>query len=206
MVDMEIMLATIKDGSKTAIRLATNEVLKGVRTDAVKEIDAKVTLKPTIIREHFTLNNMTVASLRASVDCRGDPLPLIYYGATSVVKGVKVKILARGTKDLVKHAFIATLGSTHRGVFWRSTRRAGIRPSRFPVGKRTKVPSPQKRSGEQILGGESTFQLPIHELYGPRVPDIFDDNDIMDLVLRGANLRFQKRLYYHTNRLIEKAR
>jgi hypothetical protein len=206
MVDMEIMLATIKDGSKTAIRLATNEVLKGVRTDAVKYIDAKVTLKPTIIRKHFSLGKMTVANLRASVDCIGDPLPLIHYGATSVVKGVKVKILAKGTRDLVKHAFIATMGSTHRGVFWRSTRQKGIRPSRFPVGKKTKVPSPVKRSGEQKLAGGTTFQLPIHELYGPRVPDIFDDNDIMDLVLQGTSLRFNKRLDYHTNRLLERAR
>jgi len=206
MVEMELMLSTIKDGSKTAIRLATNEALKGVRTDAVKFIDAKVSLKPTIIRKNFKLNNMTLASMTASVDCRGDPLPLIHYGATSVVRGVKVRIFNNGPRDLVKHAFIATMSSGHRGVFWRTSRRAGTRPKRFPVGKRTKVPSPERRSGEQIKMGVTTFQLPIHELYGPRVPDIFDDNDIMDLVLSGASLRFQKRLDYHTNRLIAKAR
>ena len=204
--DLKVTLLKFQDGGKKVIRLATNEVLKGVRTDSVKYIDAKVTLKPTIIRKHFKLDNMTVANLSASIDCRGEPLPLIHYGATSVIKGVKVKILAKGTRDLIKHAFIAKMSSGHRGVFWRTTRRAGTRPKRFPIGKRTKVPSPERRSGEQIGKRETTFQLPIHELYGPRVPDIFDDNDIMDLVLRGASLRFQKRLDYHTNRLIDSAR
>ena len=192
-------------GAPSVIRMATNDVLGGVRTDAVKYIDAKVSLKPTIIRKHFTLNKMTAEDLSASVDCRGDPLPLIYYGATSVVKGVKVRILNSGPRDLVKHAFIATMKSGHKGVFWRSNRVKGIRPKRFPVGKRTTVPSPRARSGEEIRGGYSTFQLPIHELYGPRVPDIFDDNDIMDLVLKGASLRFDKRLEHYTTRMLQRA-
>jgi hypothetical protein len=57
------------------------------------------------------------------------------------------------------------------------------------------------------VGGRlKKYQLPIHELYGPRIPDVFDDPEIIDPVLANASKRFDARLDYHTNRLLEKAR
>ena len=193
----------LKFGSKDAIRFATNDVLKGVVTDSVSAIDQKTSLKPTIIRKNFSIKKMFVSDLRAWVDCRGDPLGLIHYDATSVMKGVNVRLLKNTPKQTVKHAFIAKMRSGHRGVFWRSDRRRG---TRWAVGKKRKVPSPRRRSGEEIAAGSGNFQLPIHELYGPRVPDWFDDADVIDIVIIGSGVRLQKRLEYHTERLLDKAR
>lgn len=204
---VKLAVAKLRDESPTAIRLATNETLQGVVTDSVEAIRIESTINSTTIRRNFSMNKMTVKNLNAYIDCVGEPAGLIHYGPpTQVQAGIKVRLWKDGERDLVKHAFLTRFSSGHRAAVWRAVRRKGTRPVRFAVGKRTKVPSPQKRSGEMIRGGVSTFQLPIHELYGPRVPDLLANDEVFDIVLRGANVRFQKRLEYQTNRLIESAR
>jgi hypothetical protein len=203
MIALESLLNKIKGGTKPAIAFAVNDSMQSIRTEAVKLIGGKVTAKAMVIRKHFGINKMSSVDLSADINCRGKPLALINYSARSVMKGVTVKVLEAGNRKLVKHAFIATMASGHTGVFWREGRRAGIRPRRFPIGKKTKVPSPPKRSLMEKEG--TTFQLPIHELYGPRIPDIFDDPEIISAVLDRASVTLGKRLEYHTNRLMAKA-
>ena len=203
---LKMTMLKLSDGSVKAIRLATNRAMKGVVTDSVGAIQQKSTIKSTTIRRNFSITNMTANNLRAYVDCKGHPVGLINYGPpTQVVRGIMVRLWLDGPRDLVKHAFLTRFASGHRAAVWRSTRREGTRPKRFPEGKRTKVPSPRARSREEILRGVTTFQLPLHELYGPRVPDLLADSDVFDLVLQGADVRFQKRLEYETNRLMESA-
>ncbi len=203
---LKMTMLKLSDGSVKAIKDATNETLQGVVTDSVDAIRQKSSIKALTIRRNFTLSKMTAKKLSAYVDCMGDPVGLIHYGPpTQVQKGIKVRLWLDGDRDLVKHAFLTKFSSNHKAAVWREERRAGTRPKRFPVGKRTKVPSPTKRSGEMIRGGVSTFQLPLHELYGPRVPDLLLDDDVFDVVLQGTNVRFQKRLEHHTARMMQAA-
>lgn len=199
---LKLTMLKLKDGSAKAIRLATNKTLQGVVTDSVNAIRQESTIKATTIRKNFTLNKMTVANLSAHVDCKGEPAELINYGPpTQVQKGIKVRLWKSGTRDLVKHAFLTKFQSGHKSAVWRSVRKKGLRPKRFPIGKKTKVPSPAKRPNGVI----STFQLPLHILYGPRVPDLLANEGVFDIVLIGSRVRFQNNLEYETNRLMQTA-
>jgi hypothetical protein len=200
MIELKLTISKINAGSAAAIRFATNDVLAGVRTESVKHIGAKVTLKAAVIRRYFQVNKMQVSSLSADIECKSKPIPLIEFSARSVLKGVSLKVLKSGQRDTVRHAFIATMKSGHTGVFWREENRRG---NKWPVGKRRVLPSPKQKG---YRGSLEELQLPIHELYGPRVPDIFDDPDIIQPVLANASTRFDDRLEHHTNRLLDRAR
>jgi len=183
-------IATFK-GNKLVVQRATNEMLSGLQTESVKLIGAKVTAKAAVIREHFSIKKMARDRLAAELICTGPPLALIKYTATKVKKGVSVRVLKANKKTVVKHAFIATMKSGHKGVFWR-------RFDDFRV-----KANPNFQYG--FLKG-TEYALPIEELYGPAIADIFDDPDIINPVLANANVRLQARLEHHTNRLIDAAR
>ena len=203
---VERTLSILKLGSADAIRFATNDALKGIRTEASRLVREQVNLAAKIVNQHFIINKMFPSNMSADITCSGEPLPLIHYGASQTNKGVTLKVLKKGTRKLLRHAFIAEMESTHVGVFWRTAKRRTLGGKNFKPGVRMKLPSPEKRSGEQILKGEGNFQLPIHELYGPRVPDVFDDPGVMNPTLEDADTRFSDRLDYHTERLLDKAR
>jgi hypothetical protein len=140
---------------------------------------------------------MKKSDMTADITCLGKPLPLIEYSARSVVKGVSVQVFKKVTRTVVRHAFIATMKSGHKGVFWRDTKLSG---TKWKVGKRMVLPSPY--TGSKL----TKYQLKITERYGPRIPDIFDDADIINPTMANASIRFDDRLEYHTERLLDKAR
>jgi len=197
LVELKLALSTIKGGAASAIRMATNDSMAGVRTESVKLIGGKVTAKAAVIRKHFSIKKMSVNDLSANITCAGTPVPLISYSARSVKKGVSVKVLKSGKRDIVRHAFIAKMRSGHEGVFWREE---NIRGKKWRVGVKIKLPAPSKATGLR------KYQLPIRELYGPRIPDVFDDADIMTPILANASKRFDDRLKHHTDRLMAKAK
>jgi hypothetical protein len=109
---------------------------------------------------------------------------------------VSIKVLNAGERDTIRHAFVADLKSDHTGVFWRES---NVRGKVWKVGKRMTLPSP--KTGSKLR----PFQLKIRELYGPRVPDVFDDPDIIEPVMANASIRMDARLKHHTDRMIAKA-
>jgi len=204
MAEVERTLSILKLGSAEAIRFATNDVMAGIKTEASRLVREQVTLQAKIVSQHFIINKMFPSNMTADITCTGKPVPLIHYAAKQTIKGVTLKVEKDGTRKRLDHAFIATMKSGHTGVFWREDRRRGS--GKLKPGKQIKIPSPKKRSGEQILNKEHNFQLGIRELYGPRVPDVFDDPDVMNPTLQHADERFSDRLEYHTGRLLDKAR
>ena len=188
--EVQKTIATFK-GNKIVIVRATNDALSGLKTESVKLIGAKVTAKAATIRETFSIKKMALARMQAEIECAGPPLALIKYSANKVKKGVSVKVLKANKRTVLKHTFIATMASGHKGVFWRLFDDFRVKPNpTFNYGwlKSTK------------------YALPINELYGPAIADIYDDPDVIKPALAAANVRLQARLEHHTNRLIEKAR
>jgi hypothetical protein len=190
LVEVQKTIATFK-GNKIVIVRATNDSLSGLKTESVKLIGAKVTAKAATIRATFSIKKMALARMSAELESTGPALPLIKYTSTKVKKGVSVRVLKANKKTVVKHAFIATMKSGHKGVFWR-------RFDDFRV-----KANPTFNYG--FLKG-SKYALPLEELYGPAIADIFDDPDIIKPALVAASVRLQARLDHHTNRLIESAR
>jgi hypothetical protein len=196
MAELKLTINTIASGSKLAIVRATNDSMAGVRTESVKLIGGKITAKATVIKAHFKVNKMSIQSLSADIECSGLPVPLAKYSANQVKKGVSVKIFKSSARYIVKHAFKARMKSGHVGVFWRTDKLPG---KLWPTGKYKTLPPP-------TLGSPlDPYQLPIEELFGPRIPDIFDDEDIMQPVLAHASKRFDDRLNHHTTQLLQKA-
>ena len=188
--EIQKTLQTFK-GNKIVIQRATNDTLSGLKTESVKLIGAKVTAKATVIRNHFSIKKMALARLEGELEVTGPPLALIKYSANKVKKGVSVKVLKANKRTILKHTFIATMASGHKGVFWREF-------DDFRV---------KAKPNFQYAWLKSTkYALPINELYGPAIADIYDDADIIKPVMANANVRLQARLEHHTNRLIEAAR
>jgi ribosomal protein S17E len=196
MAELKLTINTIAGGSKLAIVRATNDSMAGVKTESVKLIGGKITAKATVIRAHFKVNKMSVQNLSADIECAGLPVPLASYSTNKVKKGVSVKIFKSSKRYVIEHAFKAQMKSGHIGVFWRYHKGRGVV---WPVRQYKTLPPPTKDSALR------KYQLPIEQLYGPRIPDIFDDNDIMQPVLANASKRFDERLEHHTTRLLQQA-
>ena len=196
---LEASLSEIKLGSKDAIIAATNDSMAGVKTEAARLVGEVITAKISTIKSHFVINKMNKSDMTADITAAGKPLPLIEYSARSVVKGTSVQVLRKSTRSVIRHAFIATMLSGHKGVFWRAPRKVGT--GKWPVGRRMKLPSPFG-----VYDKLTKFQLPIEELYGPRIEDILDNDEIINPILDHASQRFDDRLEYHTERLLARAR
>lgn len=201
---LNITLNTLKQQSPVAIVRATNEAMAGVKTESAKQIGAKVTLKAALIKQAFEINKMKITDLSADITCKGDPVPLIFYSNRQVNKGMSIKVKKSGGRKIVKHAFKIKFKSGHEELVWRDKRVAG--KGRWPVGKRMVLPSPKHRHPAVVKQGLEALQLPVNVLYGPRVPDVYDDPDIIDPVLANAKIRFQNRLEHHVQRMIDMAR
>lgn len=99
-------------------------------------------------------------SIRAS----GRPLPLSYFKGTAQRKS-GVTSLAYGKRTLYAKAFLATMGSGHRGAYVRK-KGASTQPVRvFP-----KSSQASKVMSGKLAGKEARTALPIKELFGPSVP------------------------------------
>jgi hypothetical protein len=197
LAELQNTISRFRGDSKQVLKSATNDVLGGIKTRGAQLIGQKVNLSAALIKKAFKIQKMTVADMSAVVACSGEPVPLINYKATSVKKGVSVKVLKAGTKKLIKHAFIAVMGSDHKGVFWRKDKYTG---KVWKVGVKRKVPTWEKGDPR------NKFRLKIVERYGPRVPDVFDDTEIMAQTMKEASIRFDARLKHHTDRMIAAAR
>ena len=197
LTDMRRMIETFRGGSKIVIVRATNDALSGVKTQSAKLIGAKVTAKAAEIKKHFAVKKMTFAQMSAVIDCTGKPLALAKYSVNKVKSGVSAKVKKANARKIIKHAFIATMKSGHKGVYWREDKRRG---RVWPVGKPRRVPTWKSPHPGEI------YRLDLHELYGPPIPEIYNDPEIIGPTMTDANARLQARLKYHTDRLFERAR
>lgn len=180
LANVESAMNGIKNGYAKVLVRSLNKTITGVRTDAVKEIGKEITPKAKIIRSTFKLFKANYANLSASVKSTGWPIPLIHYLARQVKKGVSYKVRKQAQGRLIlKHAFIATMKSGHKGVFWRKYK-----------GTPTKKVKPNFQYG--VL--PERYRLPIKQRYGPSIPDIVGDDKQMKPILDKAGDRLSKEL------------
>jgi hypothetical protein len=204
LLEVQRTIKTFK-GPGVVLARATNDTLAALKTKASQLIAAKITAKSATIKSAFSVKKMIAArqlnDLLAELKCTGDPLPLINFSVNTVKTnwgpnaGVSILVLKNKKRTVVKHAFKATMRSGHIGVFWREELfDKPFRPTfRYGIFKR-------------IYGDPLNPYRYIHELYGPAIPDIFDDKDVIDPAIKEADVRLQARLEYHMAQFIEAAR
>lgn len=178
--DVKAMLSGVGNAAPRVISRSLNKTITGVRTDAVKEIQKEITPKAKIIRDTMKLNRSTFKNLKASLESKGKSVPLIHYAARPVKAGVTVQVLKKNPRTLIRHAFIATMKSGHKGVFWREQRHPEAAKFQRPMPWFARLPK--------------KYRLPIRELYGPSIPAIFGKDPVINPVIKNAGNRLDKNL------------
>jgi hypothetical protein len=149
--NLELSAREMTDGVRNkATARALNRMGEGVRTEVPRIVrDQGYSLKVARIKKDLLLMRASPGQLTVTVRAQGRAIPLIEYQARQVKQGVTVNV--KGQRKLVRHSFIATMPTGHRGVFFRSG---------------------TKRVMKQKNGKRYSSQLPITEEYGPSVPGI----------------------------------
>lgn len=147
-----------KDVMTKAVPRALNKVAGEVRTESSRSIRAAgYRIKDRAIKKQIAIRKATRNELTAVVRARGKPIPLINYGARQVKSGVSVAV--KGSRKIIKHAFIATMPTGHAGVVIRTG-------------------TAHKKNKKGVWSG-----LPIKQLFGPGIPTAFS-NDVVQQALK----------------------
>ena len=109
-----------------------NRTATSARTAISRSLSKRIGLKIKDVRDKLTLHRATYSNWRSAVVVSGKKFGLIKFGAKQTKKGVTYKHERK--RILVRHAFIATMKTGHRGVFLRKG------PARLPI-KEIKGPS-----------------------------------------------------------------
>jgi len=187
---VRLLLNAIPEGNQRARTRAINRTLAGARTDATTEVYKELNLTKTRIRKDFKIFRASRAWPHGQLQSKGKPVGVASFSGTrQTKKGVSVKIKRRGSRELLKHAFIATVKKA-RGAFWRDY---GLKRAKYKPGK------PYGRMPER-------YRLPIHRLSGPRIQDILGDNRVMARVMQKAGARYEKNYAHEIDYLLRQHR
>lgn len=166
-----------KEDVAKAVPRALNKTATTVRAEAARKIvSVGYGMKIAAIKRNLSIRRATASERVAIVRATGKPIPLINYGARQTKPGVSVAVL-HGRKT-VRHAFIATMKSGHKGVFIRADVHEGaVNAKGFKVTR-------------MRAAAASKHGLPIDELFGPGVPSAFGNQAVQTAIAQVARERF----------------
>jgi hypothetical protein len=130
---------------RTATMRALNRAADGTRVDAGRKIRETYNVTNKVLQPAFYVRKATRDFLTAVVGASGRPMRLIGFGARQVAAGVSVAI-KRGSRKVLRGAFIARMKSGHTGVFMRRGAK------RLPVDEKYTVSVPGMLGARQIEG------------------------------------------------------
>src|SRR6056297_2022745 len=171
-------LRHIKDGMPISVMRSINRTLPGIRTDMVAIARREYTVKAKAARKNIDIRKASKSRLSGGVTSVGKPIPLINFDVRPNRPSPKRKIpytveVIRGQrKEIGGGGFVAVMNSGHKGVFWRA------------------------KKGEKKVG-----RLPIHELSGPRIEDLYARPEITAEIERKADERMTKELKHQADYL-----
>lgn len=180
---------------------ALNKTLTGVRTDASAAVRAEVTAKKAAVDKTFKIQKATSANMRAVISSTGKPLALIDYAARETKKGVSVQVRKDKPRKVVPGAFVATMGSGHKGVFWRrwhENRGIKLNKTETAISRSGFVWSSRAQRYIPMAALPRKYRLKIEERYGPRIPDIMSNAPVMKEILNQAGERLRDNLRHET--------
>lgn len=158
------------DHEKAIIR-ALNKTAITARADAAKSIRAEgYNIKAAAIKKSFATTKAAKGRLVVVLRATGKPIALIEYGARQTKSGVSVQV--KGGREVLRHAFIATMKSSHKGVFER-TGAARLKAPKRVAGSKTR-----------------RVNVPIVEKFGPSIPATLANDAIQKAIQQKINQRF----------------
>ena len=102
-----------------------NRTATSARTEISRSLSRRFGIKVKDVRDKLTLHRATYGNWRSAVGISGKKFGLIKFGARQTGKGVTYRHERK--RILIRHAFIATMKTGHRGVFLRKG------PARLPI-------------------------------------------------------------------------
>jgi hypothetical protein len=139
---------------------AINDTATHTRAEAVRRIREDWNVKAGTVREAFSIRKATRDRLVAEVSASAQPIGLIHFGARQTRTGVSYKLKKFG-RNTLKHAFIATMGSGHRGVFLRRTKK------RLPIIEKASISTPsmwRQKLDEQLPEASAFLRKRVQQL------------------------------------------
>lgn len=170
------ILHNIPNGIDRAARSAVNKTIKGVRTDARKEVTQRYVIKAGTVQRAMTIQMARQGALEAVVRAQGRPIALSKFKVSPKRvqrrgrKNRKIAVSVRkGSSKTLNSAFAASFQSGHTGVVER------VGAKRFPV----------------------------KELYGPSIPQMMGNKEVSSSVNQHARERLRKNFAHGVNRILK---
>jgi hypothetical protein len=150
-----------------ALVRALNKTADQVKVQASREIRAAgYGLPAAKIKKAIAIDRAGASTLVATVRATGRPIGLINYGARQTKAGVSVQV--KNGRRIINGAFIATMPSGHKGVFYRK----GAKHKKVGTGR------------------SAWHGLPIDELFGPAIPSAFMNQVVQDALVAAVHDKF----------------
>lgn len=157
----------VGDQQKAVVR-ALNKTAMQARTAAAQEVHAAgYNIKSSAVKRSFYIDKARAGRLVVMLKSTGRPIALVNYGARQSRSGVSVQV--KTGRQVLRHAFIATMKNGHRGVFQR-------------VGNQHKK---VERNGKIRRTG-----LPIKELFGPSIPQSLANDAVEKALMKKIREKF----------------
>ena len=160
--------------TKKALSRTVGDLGRRMNTAAKRAIREDYNIKLKDLKNYIKLLPFRLGDLKTTVRAWGKAIPLIRYGAKQKPQGVQVRVSRARGNVILPHTFKAMMASGHEGVFERT-----------------------------IAGGKRTPRLPIRELFGPAIPQLFKSHNVMTkirAVLHDAQRLFNANLRYYVTR------
>ena len=169
---------------RQVIASSMNEAMTRAKTPIVKAVTEEWNVKPTAVRKSILIRRalpkdllgVIVATARKApyIDFRGTRQTGVHRGNKPSAKGGVTVYVRRNKPQRIRHAFIQTMPSGHKGVFLRYGEKRIMSKGRYaPRGGRTVI----KRQ-------------PIKELYGPAVSELIDNPEVIREIIAFFDKQF----------------
>ena len=167
-----------------------NRAITGVRTDITKNVRSVYNVKAQKVRRAVSLDRASKQKLQARADIRSERISLLHFGARPSSASARaprggVSVHVKTGRYRIPGTFIPRLPGGGTGVFWRV-------PGRHMSLRLTAGRSPSKHTQA------------IEKLTGPSVPQMAENDNVLQGVQQGAVERVQKNLNHEIDRYLER--
>lgn len=181
----------------TGVARAINHTLGKAKTSASREIRAVYNISAKDVNSTFSLKRASRSIPVGQVISQGKPVPLMKFKPSQSTEGVSV-LIRKGSKQIVKGAFIATMASGHTGVFARGTYKGGGGDFNFRHKRIRKAQGYTLRNGKyQPIQND----LSVNELTTVSVPKAFSSRVVLSALAKTIEESFPDRMVHELSRL-----
>ncbi len=166
--ELEKTLKAYPRGVAKVTSRAVNKVATSSRQEIATEVRKHLSIKAGDLKKrNITLRKASFSKLSATIGIKGGRISLAKLSAKQTRRGVTYKIGKVGSRKLAERAFIATMKSGHKGVYKRVS---AMQEQQNNERSKWFMPpwAPAYSAGQ-------SKRLPITELKGPSVPQVFQD-------------------------------